>query len=63
MTDFKRVYLDTSPIIYYLEHSQLYVWKMKGFLNIVLIAMFKLLLLYLLLKNILFTLTQVARRN
>lgn len=31
MTDFKRVYLDTSPIIYYLEHSQLYVWKMKGF--------------------------------
>lgn len=21
MTDFKRVYMDTSPMIYYLEHS------------------------------------------
>ena len=31
MTDFKRVYIDTSPIIYYLEHSALYVDKMKKF--------------------------------
>lgn len=31
MTDFKRVYIDTSPIIYYLEHSALYVDKMKNF--------------------------------
>lgn len=31
MTDFKRVYMDTSPIIYYLENSTLYMYKMKNF--------------------------------
>lgn len=31
MTDFKRVYMDTSPIIYYLENSAVYVEKMKKF--------------------------------
>lgn len=31
MTDFRRVYIDTSPFIYYLEHSTLYVNKMKKF--------------------------------
>lgn len=31
MTDFKRIYLDTSPIIYYLEHSSLYMEKIKHF--------------------------------
>ena len=31
MTEFKRVYLDTAPIIYYLENSALYRDKMKRF--------------------------------
>ena len=31
MIDFKRVYLDTAPIIYYLENSTLYRGKMKHF--------------------------------
>lgn len=31
MTDFKRVYLDTAPIIYYLENNALYCDKMKRF--------------------------------
>ena len=25
MTDFKRVFVDTAPIIYYLEHSDMYL--------------------------------------
>lgn len=31
MTDFKRVYIDTSPIIYYLENSILYMEKIRKF--------------------------------
>lgn len=31
MTDFKRVFVDTSPIIYYLENSALYRDKIKHF--------------------------------
>lgn len=31
MTDFKKVYIDTAPIIYYLEHSALYMDKIKKF--------------------------------
>lgn len=31
MTEFKRVYLDTAPIIYYLENNSLYRDKMKRF--------------------------------
>ncbi len=31
MTDFKRVYVDTSPIIYYLENSALYRDRIKRF--------------------------------
>ena len=31
MTDFKRVYIDTSPFIYYLENSSLYVEVIKKF--------------------------------
>lgn len=31
MTDFKRVYIDTSPFIYYLEHNTLYMDKIKRF--------------------------------
>lgn len=31
MIDFKRVFIDTSPIIYYLENSALYMDKMKRF--------------------------------
>ncbi len=34
MTDFKRVYVDTSPFIYYLENSALYMDKMKHFFEI-----------------------------
>ncbi len=34
MTDFKRVYIDTSPFIYYLENSALYMDKMKHFFEI-----------------------------
>lgn len=30
MTGFKRVYLDTSPLIYYLQESEIYYGKMKG---------------------------------
>lgn len=33
MTDFKRVYVDTSPFIYYLENS-MYMDKMKHFFEI-----------------------------
>ena len=43
MTDFKRVYIDTSPIIYYLEHSALYVDKMKNFFERVLARIYSLL--------------------
>ncbi len=31
MIDFERVYIDTSPLIYYLEHSSLYMDKIKEF--------------------------------
>lgn len=31
MIDFKRVYIDTSPLIYYLENSSLYMEKIKSF--------------------------------
>lgn len=31
MTDYKRVFLDTSPIVYYLENSELYYPNMKKF--------------------------------
>lgn len=34
MTEFKRVYIDTSPIIYYLENSALYMDKMKRFFEL-----------------------------
>lgn len=34
MTDFRRVYVDTSPFIYYLENSALYMDKMKHFFEI-----------------------------
>lgn len=34
MTDFKRVYIDTSPFIYYLENSALYMDKMKHFFEL-----------------------------
>ena len=33
MVDFKRVYIDTSPLIYYLEHSSLYMDKIKEFFS------------------------------
>ena len=31
MTDFKRVFVDTAPIIYYLENNSLYVEPIKKF--------------------------------
>ena len=31
MTDFKRVFVDTAPIIYYLENSPLYSGAIKRF--------------------------------
>ena len=31
MTDFKRVFIDTAPIIYYLENSSLYMEVIKKF--------------------------------
>ena len=31
MTDFKRVFVDTAPIIYYLENSPLYSEVIKRF--------------------------------
>ena len=31
MTDFKRIFLDTSPIVYYLENNELYYRNMKKF--------------------------------
>lgn len=33
MTEFKRVFVDTSPIIYYLENSSLYVDSIKKFFS------------------------------
>ena len=32
MTDFKRVFIDTAPIIYFLENSPLYMESMEKFL-------------------------------
>ena len=32
MTDFKRVFLDTAPIIYYLQRDEMYFEKMKAIL-------------------------------
>lgn len=31
MTDFKRVFVDTAPIIYYMENNMLYVEALKKF--------------------------------
>ncbi|TGY94996.1 PIN domain-containing protein [Petralouisia muris] len=31
MTDFKKVFLDTSPVVYYLECNELYYLNMKKF--------------------------------
>lgn len=31
MTDFKKVFIDTAPIIYYLQNSEMYYLKMKTF--------------------------------
>lgn len=31
MTDFKKIFLDTSPIVYYLENNELYYPSMKKF--------------------------------
>lgn len=31
MTDFKRVFIDTAPIIYFLENSSIYMESMKNF--------------------------------
>ncbi len=31
MTDSKKIFLDTSPIVYYLENNELYYSKMKRF--------------------------------
>ena len=31
MTDFKKIFLDTSPIVYYLENNELYYLNMKKF--------------------------------
>ena len=33
MTDFKRVFIDTAPIIYFLENSPLYMETMEKFLT------------------------------
>lgn len=33
MIDFRRIFLDTSPIVYYLENSELYYIAMKNFWN------------------------------
>lgn len=35
MIDFKRVFIDTSPLIYYLENSPLYMDRIKKSLQIV----------------------------
>ena len=32
MTEFKRVFLDTAPIIYYLQRDEMYFEKMKAIL-------------------------------
>lgn len=31
MTDFKRIFIDTSPFIYYLENNYVYMKPMKKF--------------------------------
>ncbi len=31
MTEFKKVFIDTAPIIYYLQNSELYYDNMKAF--------------------------------
>ena len=31
MTEFKKIFLDTSPIVYYLENNELYYSQMKNF--------------------------------
>lgn len=31
MTEFKKVFIDTTPIIYYLQNSELYYDNMKAF--------------------------------
>lgn len=33
MIDFKKVFLDTSPFVYYLENNELYYFRMKKFLR------------------------------
>lgn len=31
MIEFKKIFLDTSPVVYYLEHNELYYLNMKKF--------------------------------
>ena len=31
MTDFNKIFLDTSPLVYYLEKNEIYYLKMKNF--------------------------------
>ena len=33
MTDFRKIFIDTAPIIYYLQNSELYYNNMKAFWN------------------------------
>ena len=40
MTDFKKIFIDTSPVIYYLESNVLYYPKMKEFWNFKLLNAF-----------------------
>ena len=53
MTEFKRVFIDTAPLIYFLENNALYMESIKNFLQSALRKIFRLLPLPLLLKNIL----------
>ena len=43
MTEFKRVFVDTAPIIYYLENNSLYKDLIKNFLRCALKKIFRLL--------------------
>ena len=43
MTEFKRVFVDTAPIIYYLENNSLYKDLIKNFLSLCIEKIFRLL--------------------
>ena len=63
MTEFKRVFIDTAPFIYYLENSSLYMGMVKKFFTKCIEENIQIVISSITLKNILFFHTVAERWN